>query len=348
MLRAETLLWPLDAVREAALRLLARLLGPGRVRPLLTQPDLRVAIGGSLSVGVALGMTLYCPLLLLAVSPLVLGVPHLLADVRYLVAQPGYHRRLRLALPVGVALAAAALGMGMRAGLIAIAAALLLSGKGAGRLVLLRRVLGLGLVAAAAIFGLCTEWYWLELGLAHVHNFVAILLFYLWRPRTRALHLWPLALFALGGAALMAGSVPLGAQALAGFAGHETLSADGQRAWLAPGLGTDWATRLVLLFAFAQAVHYTVWLRLIPEEARERPAPRPFRASLRALHRDLGAPLLLLATVVGVALAVWGTVELSAARMGYFQVAAFHGYLELCVLGVWWIEGRPARSAASR
>ena len=118
-----------------------------------------------------------------------------------------------------------------------------------GRLVLLRRVLGLGLLAAAAVFGLCTEWYWLELGLAHVHNFVAILLFYLWRPRTRALHLWPLALFALGGAALMAGLVPLGATALGGFAGHETLSADGQRAWLAPGLGTDWATRLVLLFS---------------------------------------------------------------------------------------------------
>lgn len=83
---------------------------------------------------------------------------------------------------------------------------------------LLRRGLALGLVAAAAVFGLCTEWYWLELGLAHVHNFVAILLFYLWRPRARALcTLWPLALFALGGAALMAGRCRWGRRRSAGL-----------------------------------------------------------------------------------------------------------------------------------
>lgn len=339
MLRAETLLLPLDAARESLLRLLARLLGPERMRPLLTQPDVRVAIGGSLSIALSLAMTLGCPLLLLAVSPLILGVPHLLADVRYLVAQPGYHRRLRLALPVGVALLLAGAGVGMRAGLVAMAAALLLADGGGGR-AWLRRGLGLGLVAATAIIGLCTDWYWLELGLAHVHNFVAVLMFYLWRRRTRALHLWPLALFALAAAALLGGLRPLGG-ALGGFAGDDLLSADGQRAWLAPELPVLWATRLVLLFTFAQAVHYALWLRLIPEEARERPAPRPFRASLRALQRDLGTPLLVVAAVVGVALLIWGSVQLSEARLGYFRVASFHGYLELCVLALWWVEGRP-------
>ncbi len=50
---------------------------------------------------------------------------------------------------------------------------------------------------------------------------------------------------------------------------------------LAPGLAEPWALRLVLLFAFAQAVHYGIWLRLIPEEDRPQPSPRTYAASFR-------------------------------------------------------------------
>src|SRR4051812_23892396 len=95
----EPILRLLDAGRGRGLRLVSSLLGPSRMRPLLADRQLRVALSGSFAMALALVLTLYCPLLLLIISPLVLGVPHLLADVRYLVAQPGHHRRLGLALP---------------------------------------------------------------------------------------------------------------------------------------------------------------------------------------------------------------------------------------------------------
>src|SRR5262245_58494037 len=82
------LLLPLDALRRRALRALGPL-----ARPLMQQPELRIALGLCLNVATALLATLLCPLWLLGLSPLILGVPHLLADVRYLVVRPGFHRR---------------------------------------------------------------------------------------------------------------------------------------------------------------------------------------------------------------------------------------------------------------
>lgn len=341
----------LDAARIVLLRQLSRLLGPSLMRPLVANRELRVALSGSLGMATALGLTLVCPMLLLIISPLLLGVPHLLADVRYLVAQPGHHRRLRLAIPVGAALLLAGTGFGMQAGLTAVLLTLLLAdgGDASRRVTVTKRGLGLVLLGGLFYVGFSVGWYWLELGLAHLHNFLAVLLFYLWQPsgqrRQGRLYLLPVALFVICSCALMFGVVAAGPRALGAFAGYDGLDVDGQRDLLAPLLSLDLATRLLLLFAFAQAVHYTIWLRLIPEEARLRPAPRTFRHSLRALHKDLGSTLLVLALLVGVALALWATVDLAAARTGYFRLALFHGYLEICVLALWWIEGQ--RSAAS-
>jgi hypothetical protein len=345
--RADGGLWgralqALDAARIVCLRQLSRLLGPTLMRPLVTNRELRVALSGGLGMATALGLTLSFPLLLLIVSPLLLGVPHLLADVRYLVAQPGYHRRLRLAVPVGAALACAGAGFGMSAGLSAILLTVLLC-DGGGR-AWVKRGLCLGLLAGLFYFGLSAGWYWLELGLAHLHNFLAVLLFYLWQPsglrRQGRLHLIPVGLFVAFCGLLLCGLVSAGPRALGAFVGYDGLDADGQRELLAPMLPLAFGTRLLLLFAFAQAVHYTIWLRLIPEEARLRPAPRTFRQSLQALHKDLGGTLLGLSLCVGVALALWAAVDLAAARTGYFRLALFHGYLEICVLALWWIEGQ--------
>lgn len=44
------------------------------------------------------------PLWMLAVGPIVLGVPHVVSDVRYLVAKPGYHRRAEWCVVVGLPL----------------------------------------------------------------------------------------------------------------------------------------------------------------------------------------------------------------------------------------------------
>ncbi len=342
----------LDGLRARLLRFGVRALGGGG-RALIRKPALRVAVFGSLSVGLALLLTCTMPLLLLAVSPLLLGVPHLLADVRYLVLQPGYHRRLRLALPVAAVLLGAAVGLGMRAGLLAMAVTLVLAGarpQDSPARSLLRRGLGLGLVAGLAYLGYRSDFYWLDLGMAHGHNFIAVLIAVLWlrrRPLTGApaWSLWlPLVLFGAAAVLLGTGGLTASATALGRFDDHPQLGLDGARWLLAPYLPVDWGTRVVLLFAFAQAVHYGVWLRLLPDVARERDTPRSFTASLSALRAQLSPTLLGLFGLVFIALLLFALLDLAGARERYFRIAMFHGHLELCALALVWVEGLPTLS----
>jgi hypothetical protein len=96
----------------------------------------------------------------------------------------------------------------------------------------------------------------------------------------------------------------------------------------------------VLFFAFAQSVHYAVWLRLIPEDDRARPGLRSFTSSVRALTQDVGRPLVVFAGVLTLALSAWALSDLCAARDVYLRVAGFHAYLELAVLALFVVEGR--------
>src|SRR5437870_611666 len=77
----------------------------------------------SLAMVFSLVATLLAPLWLLALGPVLLGVPHLMADVRYLILRRGLHHRRELWLPVGIPLAMVALGGGPMAGLMACAGA---------------------------------------------------------------------------------------------------------------------------------------------------------------------------------------------------------------------------------
>jgi hypothetical protein len=168
---------------------------------------------------------------------------------------------------------------------------------------------------------------------AHLHNVIAVALWWMWRPRGARLHWVPLVLFAAFSALLLAGA----AQPLLGLRGpglaHHLRT-------LAPGAGTDLGVRLVLSFAFAQSVHYGVWLRLVPEEDRGRPTPRTFAASFRALQADLGTRTLVIFGAAALGLAIWAAFDLIAARAGYLRFAAFHGQLELAAFALLWAEGR--------
>lgn len=325
---AQVLLLPLDRLRGRLLQTLGPL-----SKPLMMRPELRVALIATTGVLGALLGTLLLPLWMLAISPLVLGVPHLLADVRYLAVRPGLHRRPWLALLVAGPLLLSCFGFGMQAGLWAIVFALLLApGKS------WRKAVGLLPLGALYYLGQRDGFYPYEVGLAHLHNFVGVLLWWLWRPRRQALHLLPLGLLVGICALLLGGALSPPSWGL-WWRGHEGLSLAGHSAVLAWTLSADWGLRLVLLYCFAQGVHYAVWLRLVPEEDRARATPRTFRASLAALASDLSWPLLLLALLVFVGLAVWAIFDLYAARVGYFRLATFHGYLELSVLSLWWVAG---------
>lgn len=326
----------LDRVRLGWLRLL----GPLAV-PLVRDRELRVAVSGALSLAVALALCATAPLVLLAVSPLVLGVPHVASDLRYLLVRPGLHRRWAFVGVLVVCLLGLSVWFDPRLGFLPVALAPFLARGGT-----LPRRLAVLCLGGALLGAAWFEPRTVALVFAHLHNFIAIAIFWAWRPGRRShLHLVPIVGFALGAIVILSGSLE---PSLAATAGLER-SWDGtdvywQRALYAPGIEEPWGTRLVLLFAFAQAAHYGIWLRLLPEEDRPRETPRTFAASFAALRDDWGRVGTFLVVGVTLGLAVWAVVDLFAARMGYLRLVLFHGYFELAALALLFAEGRPLRS----
>ncbi|MDI1445337.1 hypothetical protein [Polyangium sp. 6x1] len=325
----------LDHLRRLGLRLL----GPFLSRSLLTDRERRVSVLGSVLIVTAFFLTASFPVVMLVLGPLVWGIPHVIADVRYLVARPGLHRRPLVLAAIGVGILGAGLGFGVRGGLVGAALALCVA-----RASWSRRLLGLGVVGA--LFAAAQRAGWLaDLAFAHLHNLVAVVIWWAWRPRKTRLHLVPIALFAAGTALLLVGAAePLlawsrGAEAPWTGLGMRYLS------WsLSPKPTGPLAERLVVLYAFAQATHYIVWLRLMPEDDRPSKTPRSYRQSFRALAGDIGGLILWLSAIGALALIVWAFFGPGAARDGYLRLAFFHGHLELAAGALLWAEGRRAWS----
>lgn len=287
-----------------------------------------------LSIATSFALTLVAPLWLLALGPVLLGVPHLVADARYLVLQPGLHRRGALAWLAAVPLVALGFGAPPFIGLLSVVPLVVLAHAP------LRRKLVV-FAAWSALTALAFAWETpFLLAFLHLHNVIALAWWWALPPRTKRSWLVP-ALVVAALAFLMLG----GAEPVLGFFG--AWSAPASRTGFgefvasnAPGLAPTLALRVVLTFAFLQSLHYAVWLRLVPEDARARPAPRPFRESWSALVRDFGLPALGFCIALALFISLWGIVDLSAARYGYLRLAAFHGYLELAVAAWFFTEGR--------
>lgn len=335
---AELVFLPADRARLAMLRAL----GPA-ARHLVRHRELRVALVGALAVTSSLLATLLVPWWLLALGPVVLGVPHILADVRYLVFRPAFHRRWGFWLLVAAPIAATWTGAGLRAGAFGVAGAALVA-RGARWW---QRALVIAFAAALCAVAWWSPW-WTDLTFAHAHNLVALALWWAWRPRASRWHWLPLTLFALALVLLAAGGLePLVYRSDLFWSAPEQLEATVQVPWLASRVPGEWALRLTLSFAFAQSVHYAVWLRMVPEDDRGRDTPRTFAASWRALVADLGRPLLALTTLATLALVGWAVFDVAAARDLYLRTGLFHGHLELAAFVLFALEGaRRARPAA--
>ena len=105
-----------DQLRASVLRHVAP-------RALIADRQARVLWLGLGSVAASFAAALCFPKAMLLVGPLVLGVPHLLADVRYLVVRRGHHKRVGFWLLIAAPALAMSLGAGPGWGFAAVAGA---------------------------------------------------------------------------------------------------------------------------------------------------------------------------------------------------------------------------------
>lgn len=308
------LLRPLDDARAHLLRALRP------VHPLLLHRDRRVPVLAVLGVGTSFTLTALAPTALLALGPLALGLAHLLADVRYLVVRDRGAWGPWAPLLVGAPLVAVAWTVTAWVGLLAAVGAVVCARAPWWRRAALLLAL-LPLVAVAHAHPVPAL-----LLAAHGHNLVALIVWLCWRPSGARLLATVVALTAYA-------AVWLGA--LDGVGGASVGLLGELESTLGRGLDPVWARRAVLSFAFAQSLHYAVWLRWIPDDDRHRRTSPPLRAAWRALVVDVGATLPLLTLAGTVALLAWATIDLSAARTTYLHLAGFHGWLELAALAAW-------------
>ncbi|MCZ7680477.1 MAG: hypothetical protein M5U28_17615 [Sandaracinaceae bacterium] len=315
-----------------------RALGP-LSRPLVRRRELRVAVAGSSMLLVALALTALAPLWLLALGPIVWGPA----------------RAERRALPLGAARARQALGALAGRGRAARRAVDRLRHdvgaprrrrRGALRAWALWRKLVVLAALAPLAYGSRLEPFLAAVIFAHAHNFIGVALFWSWRRREGRLHFAPLLVFAAGCAAILAGALDPIVLSLSGLdARPGGMDVYYHLASLAPGVPGMLSVRLVLLFAFAQAAHYVVWVRLVPEEDRPRETPRTFAASLRVPAGELGWPLVVLTTAAALGLAVWAALDLFAARTGYLRAVLFHGHLEVAAAALLFVAGTRPRAS---
>jgi hypothetical protein len=165
---------------------------------------------------------------------------------------------------------------------------------------------------------------------------------WIWRPR-RGIGPWiVLCAIAFATALFAAGSFDATVVSWGGWRSpFRGLPVEAVTASFAPGAPTSMALRIVLLSTFGQSLHYAIWLRLIPEDDRPQPTPRPFASSWRALLADIG-PFWLAAGVLGtLGFLGWALYDVPAARAAYLRSTASHTYLELAILAIRLVK-RPA------
>lgn len=367
VLRVEQALRPLDEVRRVALRAVAAR-GPFG-RALVARRSVRVPLLLSLHAFGALGLAVLAPSLLIVIGPLVLGVPHVAADVRHLLARRGWPRWWLVACG-GFALALVLLRVLAEAGSRrvslpiehGVASAWVLVGAAGGAAAASSRAhrgppacgaigarLRAAIVVAAAVmlgvFGV-TAPRSCRLALLHGHNLAALVVWLALFRRGRLLAV-PVVLAITVGALLASGALlgltlRHGALSIGGL--HLFAAAD----WLAPGLSDSQAIAIATSFAFLQSIHYAVWLIAIPSGDRPGDGGRSWRGAFRDLVRDLTPAGLLAALVLTVLVAGLGVVCAANTRRLFLSLATFHVWLELAVLAYVLARGgaAPAVTAA--
>jgi hypothetical protein len=337
---------PLDGLRRGTFRLA---LGSRVLSALVVRRDRRLAFFASLHAAAAFVLAVYYPVLLFVLGPVVLGVAHVAADVRYLVLRRRLEGWWRY---VVVASCSAFVLLAVLAQLrwfrlsdrveFGLAVGWAVTGVVAGALE--SRAFGramLGVALSAAVAAAAFSWpRGFRLAYLHGHNLVALAVWPLFFRRRLALLGW-LRVPIVGAAVLLASGVAYRASLASPGARQFGLHVLELSDWVAPVLRADLAVGLTSAFVFLQAVHYSVWLSIVPQAAMAGEGTLSFRQSYRSLRADFGGLGFALVLVCMLGVLLFATAGAPRASATYLGLAMFHGYLELVLLLYFWIARRP-------
>ncbi len=301
-------------------------------------------MGLALLVAVATGVALGAPLAVAVTGLLLIGVAHLVLEVRYVL---GHYRSMLhgpLLVAANVALVAVVVlrltwaGPVSRTveivvvfGLLAAAAVLRLRARPAALAVVLTALAG----AAAWTLGHADGWFVVQ---AHLHNLVPAAFLWAWaavalpagRPR-RLFRSVVLAWAVVVPVVLLAGWLdPWLADPSAGPVADAARRGGVLAAIVPTGADGGLAARLLALFAFAQVVHYGVWCWFFPRHGGPADARWDASPSGWVLRRRAVVAVLVVAGTATVVLLAWS--EYTRGRTFYSALGAYHAYLELPVL----------------
>jgi hypothetical protein len=325
----------LDGARRPLLRAVVRV---APLKRLFVDRRARVLTAALVAVATSFAVAAWQPLVALWLGAAFLGVPHVVAGVR----QVALRDRLR---PLTRALCVVALAVGVvelaasgtriadgavRAYVVLFSAAICieLAARGGRRW---PRALAAVAVVLAAALALPSPRLAL-LALAHLHGLGAVVWF-VQRARARGVPVWP---FVVAVAGVMIGAAAGAFDALWPATLYAPRSAAASIAAEAAGSTVAAASAVVLrralfLYSFGQALHFAIWLRLVPDLERPCHVPHSFRRALALFEADYGRwarPLLVVCIVAAPLMLLGG----GSAREAYFALTYFHVGLEAAAL----------------
>jgi hypothetical protein len=343
----------LDLLRAQVLRLA---MSNSLVRKLFLNRALRLQTLFLAAAFFYLGLSLFFPLWVLAIGPVVWGIPHILASLRYIphaIGSPQIKRKQITQFLVGTWVVITLLKFLWDKGYLAINSFYFPQENG------VELVTGLFLIFTLSIFlkahlrqvlvslalflpiAIISWLFPLETigALILIHNWIA---FIYWIRSTKTkdeqqVAFFSLAVFAFIHVLVLFGTFDFLYQFYApqGFFSGLQLDYSDLGKTIAPwSQNSKLWFHLVVLYAFGQAVHYFIWLKAIPEQELKTEYPISFRLTWHHLLQDYGRKTLIaVCALILTSAAVWAFVQFPEARALYFIVAAVHGYLEIAGLG---------------
>ena len=340
---------PLDEARQAALAAATK---SRKLTRIIARRDTRVPFIATLQILALFAVTTVRPLWLFVLGPIILGIPHLASDARYLLIRQRVAREV-----VFVSIAATLVFLGIHAldllhvapahwtGLeVATATAWIGAAIVAGAREGKNRVLYFVLVPLAAL-GAFATWHaaMTRIVFAHLHNVVGVTAWILLFRKNRRTAILPALAIVVGVGLLLSGATfAFAANAFRGF-GFD-LSTIGRG--LAPGASPSVAAGAALSFVFLQSVHYAAWLVWIPQDNLPGQGTFTFRMTARSLRADFGLVALAVIALLAIALASTAAFDPHRAVATYMSLATFHGYFEIALLAYFAVRQNAGRACA--